>query len=350
MFEAKILLIGIGGCGVNIAKDINNIDMLLINTDVQSLKTVSNKKNIKLYQLGENGLGTGMRPEYAFKLINEKKTQEEIKDIIANYDLLIIVNGLGGGTGSGVTPEILKIANELNKLTITISIFPFKFEGKKRNEIANTAFEKIKKLSNLYIRISNDNMLKYINETNNIKLSFRNSFEEINKVINKMIQGLLGVIKESSNIGDINIDFNDLRTVLEHKGKGIIGVGKGKNVFEAFSNAINKNILDYNELQNVKGIIINFITNENYPLEEITTFMEKEIYKYINEETDVIFGTTTKDIDYVEIIIIASLNNEVKIKKNKKEIFKFFNKEYNSYQNYDIEELDLPSFLRIRKI
>ena len=344
----KILLIGIGGCGINIVKDINIVDKLYINTDIQSLNTIKPDGNKNyIFSVGSKGLGAGMKPEKALEYWNDNNIlKKEISKIISEYDLVLTVNGLGGGTGSSITPEILKLIEQLNKKVISVSLYPFKFEGKKRKEIAEKYFEEIKKFSNMYIKISNDNILNYIKETNNIKLGFKDALKEINKIILNAVNSLLFVIKFENVAGDINIDFNDLRTILDEKGKGIIGLGTGKGPEEAFNSAINTTLLDYKDIKEINGLIISFITNENFPLCEISDFMENKIYKYINDETNLIFGTITdnklKD-EEIKLVIIVSLKEEesIKSKTNIENISKINKKIY-----YNSNDLDVPSYLR----
>lgn len=347
--KIKILVIGIGGCGINIVKDIKKSDVMYINTDLQSLNTIKNKKKKYIFKIGEKGLGAGMKPEVALELFKKSANIDNIKEIINKYDLIITVNGLGGGTGSSITPELLQIIKNMNKKIISLSIFPFFFEGKKRENLAKEYYTKIQKYSDMYIKLSNDNILKYIKKTKNLKLGFKDSLKEINYEVLNMLDTLLYTVNNDNLKEDINIDFNDLKTILEDKGKGIIGTSEGKNPSEAFKNIFKKELFDYKNINNCSGLIITFVTNENYPLYEISNFMEKEIYNYINEDTNLIFGTITDNsLKNIRIILIAS---NIEKKETKKKLY--LNDEFVKKENFVLEDgllsetnLDIPSYLR----
>ncbi len=213
--RTRIRIIGIGGGGGNIvseiAKLVGRIDFVGANTDVQALKTLS--KNVKRFSFGEDlthGLGCGMdvsKGEEAARM-----ERERIKNMMQGQDICILVASLGGGTGSGAAPVFAEVSRELKNLTLGIFCTAFSFEGEKRKQIAERALEKLKPVLNSYVLIPNDNIFRMIDAKTPLKESL--------SVVNKLLAGTLqGFIETLSLPGLINIDFADVRTLLEGKGR-----------------------------------------------------------------------------------------------------------------------------------
>lgn len=349
MNKLQITLLGIGGSGCNMInyvyndfKNNKNIKLISANTDIQSLNT--NKSTHKIV-LGNNGLGAGMKPEIG-KHSAEVSKNEIIKHL-ENTDLLIVVTGLGGGTGSGATPVIVKYAKELGIQTIGLVTLPFQFEGNKRKKIALNALKKLENLFNSFIVIDNNNIFKIVSR----KMGYKEALNEVNKILKKTLKAIVNIVFDY-NVNDINVDFNDLRTVLNHPGKGIFTYSQGKSAKEAIINALNNQLFEYSELKEVSGILVNFKLNENYPLVEIEEAMNY-LYEHTNEDTDIIFGTyTDNNIKNVEVaMIITGIENNKKKKEKNKEtnIMKYF-KNFGVERLEEIQEemLEIPSYMRIQ--
>jgi cell division protein FtsZ len=213
--RTRIRVIGVGGGGGNIvseiAKLVPRIDFVGANTDVQALKTLS--KNVKRFSFGEdltNGLGCGMDAVKGEEAARSEK--DRVKNMMQGQDICILVASLGGGTGSGAAPVFAEISRELKNLTLGIFCMPFSFEGEKRKQIADRALEKVKPILNSYVLIPNESIFRMIDAKTPLKESL--------SVVNKLLaETLKGFIETLSLPGLINIDFADVRTLLEGRGR-----------------------------------------------------------------------------------------------------------------------------------
>jgi len=345
MENLKITLLGIGGSGCNMInyvykdfKDNKNIRLLSANTDIQSLNI--NNANLKIV-LGNSGLGAGMKPEIG--KISAEFSEKDIKKQLEGSNLLIIVTGLGGGTGSGASPVIVKYAKELGIQTVGLITLPFRFEGNKRNKIAKTTLSELENLLDSLIIIDNNSIFKIIDK----KIGHKEALNEVNEILKKTLKAIINIVF-NYNENDINVDFNDLRTILGHKGKGIFTYSKGNTAKEAIENVLNNKLFEYINLEKANGILVNFTLNEKYPLTEIEEAMNF-IYEHANENTDIIFGTyTNNDIKEVEVaVIITGINNQPK-QKRKIDIMNYFTSIRKEIKNENFDDiLDQPTFLRM---
>ncbi len=213
--RTKIRIIGVGGGGGNIvseiAKLVGHIDFVGANTDVQALKTLS--KNVKRFSFGEDlthGLGCGMDAQKGEEAARMEK--ERIKSMMQGQDICILVASLGGGTGSGAVPVFAEVSRELKNLTLGIFCMPFSFEGEKRKQIAERALEIVKPILNSYVLIPNENIFRMIDA----KTSLKESLSMVNKLLAETLKGFIETL---SFPGLINIDFADVRTLLEGRGR-----------------------------------------------------------------------------------------------------------------------------------
>jgi cell division protein FtsZ len=213
--RTRIRIIGVGGGGGNIvseiAKLVGRIDFVGANTDVQALKTLS--KNVKRFSFGEEltrGLGCGMDAVKGEEAARAEK--ERIKSMMQGQDICILVASLGGGTGSGAVPVFAEVSRELKNLTLGIFCVPFSFEGEKRKQLAERALEKLKPMVNSYVLIPNENIFRMIDA----KTSLKESLSVVNKLLAETLKGFIETL---SLPGLINIDFADVRTLLEGRGR-----------------------------------------------------------------------------------------------------------------------------------
>jgi len=359
----KIKVIGVGGGGNNMInymaeKDIKDVELIAANTDMQALKTSKAHKKIQLGKNITKGLGAGMKPEIGAQAAEE--SYEEIKEVLKGADLVFISSGMGGGTGTGAAPVIAKAAKEIGALTIGVVTKPFMFEGTKRRKLAEEGINNLKKETNSIVVIPNDKILTIIDK----KVGRKEAFSLVDDVLYKAVSGISNmVISYSEN--DINVDFNDLKTVMSHHGLALMGVGETKGesaAFEAIKMAIESPLLDDVSIDGAKGVLIHFTLNENYPLVEIEESMSS-IEEKVDPEAYIIFGTTTDNSlaeDEVKVTIIAtgfekekpvnkSENKEIK-KSNIDEILTARKKVVNA--TIDInedEDLDTPAWMRKSK-
>lgn len=306
---ARIIAVGVGGGGGNmighmINEGVNGIEMLMVNTDAQVLNEAVNASKIQIGSKLTKGLGAGMKPEVGKDSALEN--YDEIKSALEGADIVFISAGLGGGTGTGAAPVVAKIAKEVGALTISVVTKPFMFEGKKRLKLAEAGLDELKKESDSIVVIPNDRLLSIIDR----KLGLKESFKIVDSVLSQAVSGTSGVILSSGD-NDINLDFADLKTVMDHKGMALMGVGEheGDNAaYEAIKSAIESPLLDNMSINGALGVLVHFNMHPDFPIMEIYDAMNV-VNESADENADIIFGTSTDDTlspDYIKITIVAT--------------------------------------------
>jgi cell division protein FtsZ len=315
---AKIAVIGVGGGGCNMINHMINegshkIDLIAANTDLQVLHISKAPKKIQLGLKLTKGLGAGMKPEVGRDSAVE--SYEDIKGVLKGADIVFIAAGLGGGTGTGAAAIIAKAAKEVGALTVSVVTKPFTWEGKKRAGLANLGLEELKKVSDSIIIVPNDRLLEIIDEN----VGMKDAFKIIDNILYQAVNGMSEVILNPGN-SDINTDFADVKTIMQHKGMALMGIGraKGENAAQrALEDAIDSPLLDKVSLNGAKGILIHFNIHP-----QVSLFAINDVMGTINDRMDsnaeIIFGTTsdsTLEKDEVKITIVAtgfeSRNEEV---------------------------------------
>ncbi|MGD9624677.1 MAG: cell division protein FtsZ [Arcobacter sp.] len=306
---AKIAVIGVGGGGCNMINHMINegshkIDLIAANTDLQVLHISKAPKKIQLGLKLTKGLGAGMKPEIGRDSAVE--SYEEIKGSLKGADIVFIAAGLGGGTGTGAAAIIAKAAKEIGALTVSVVTKPFTWEGKKRAGLANLGLEELKKVSDSIIIVPNDRLLEIIDEN----VGMKDAFKIIDNILYQAVNGMSEVILNPGN-SDINTDFADVKTIMQHKGMALMGIGraKGENAAQrALEDAIDSPLLDKVSLNGAKGILIHFNIHP-----QVSLFAINDVMGTINERMDsnaeIIFGTTsdsTLEKDEVKITIVAT--------------------------------------------
>lgn len=298
----RIKVIGVGGGGnnavTNIIKDkVKNIETFLINTETKILQRAETKNVLQIGKETTNGLGAG-----ANDLVGEKaalESENEIRELLENTDMLFLTVGMGGGTGTGALPVVARIAKEMEILTVAIVTKPFTFEGRGRISRAERGIEKLKDNVNALIVICNDKL--------DPKATMQESFKVADNVLKQGIQSVTDII---TSVGEINLDFADIKTVLDYKGKGYMGIGKGQGenaVVEATKKAIDNPLTEY-QIDNAKGIIFNITGGEKaLKLNEVNTAI-RLVNNRVDANADVIFGTVVDDNmeDEVVVTVIAT--------------------------------------------
>jgi cell division protein FtsZ len=306
---AKISVIGVGGGGCNMVNHMINegshkIDLIAANTDLQVLHISKAPKKIQLGLKLTKGLGAGMKPEVGRDAALE--SYEDIKNAISKADIVFIAAGLGGGTGTGAAAIIAKAAKEIGALTVSVVTKPFSWEGQKRAGLANLGLEELKKVSDSIIVIPNDRLLEIVDES----IGMKDAFKIIDNILYQAVNGMTEVILNPGN-SDINTDFADVKTIMQHKGMALMGIGRAKGegaAIQALENAIDSPLLDKMSLSGAKGILIHFNINPQVSLFAINNVMGR-IHETIDSNAEVIFGTTTDpslDKDEVKITIVAT--------------------------------------------
>ncbi|MCL2619737.1 MAG: cell division protein FtsZ [Defluviitaleaceae bacterium] len=308
--KAKIRVIGVGGGGNNavdrmIEDGVEGIDFIAVNTDAQALHR--SKASIRI-QLGEKltaGLGAGGVPMVGAKAAEESRDQ--ILKAIGDSNMLFVTCGMGGGTGTGAAPIIAGLAKDLGILTVGIVTKPFAFEGKKRMSNANEGIEELRQHVDTLLTIPNERLMEVLDES----VTFKDALKKADEVLTQSVQGISTLI---SHPGDINLDFADVKTIMQNKGLGYIGIGSasGKNrAMIAAENAINSPMLE-TSIQGAGSILLNITGAADLGLHEVTAAAS-----FIQESTgvaddNIIYGTSiNEDLkDQVIITVVATAFEE----------------------------------------
>ncbi len=297
---ALIKVIGVGGSGcaaVNrmIQAKLRGVEFMAVNTDAQAL--AHNEAAIKV-QIGKEttrGLGAGADPEIGRKAVEENK--EEMYEVIKGADMVFVTCGMGGGTGTGATPMIAEIAKELGALTVGVITKPFAFEGERRAKIAELGIEELKDKVDTLITIPNDRLLSVIDK----KTSLYDAFMIVDDVLRQGVQGISDLIILH---GIINVDFADVRAIMQDAGSALMGIGRasGDNrALEAAHAAIESPLLDLS-IEGAKGILFNITGGPDLSMYEIDE-AAKAITEAADKDANIIFGA----------IIDEAMQGEIKI-------------------------------------
>lgn len=286
---ARIKVIGVGGSGKNALNHMMNskvkgVDFISVNTDAQDLHNSLAKKKIHIGKNLTKGLGAGMNPEIGKRAAEE--TKEEIQEAIKGADMVFIAGGEGGGTGTGAAPVVAKTAKELGTLTIAVVTRPFSFEGQQRVRLAEQGIEELRKAVDAIIIIPNDRLLATVSK----ETTARQAFTMCDEILKQAVEGISDLITTPGVIG--NIDFADIRAVLENAGSALMGVGTatGDNrAVDAARAAVNSPLLDVS-ITGAKGVLFSIAGGD-----DLTMFEIQDAAKLITDSVDpnakIIFGT-----------------------------------------------------------
>lgn len=299
-------VIGVGGGGGNVVNrmvndGIEGVHYIAANTDMMVLNSSKADVTIPMGTKITKGLGAGMKPEVG-KMAAEEDI-DTIKSVLENTDLVFIAAGMGGGTGTGAAPVIAEIAKEMKVLTVGVVTTPFDFEGNRRAEIAEDGIEELKKHVDTLMVIPNTKLL----DIATAKTTMNEAFCIADDVLKQAISGITNLINME---GVINLDFSDLKTVMQNKGRARMGTGVAKGEsrgLEAAKKAISSPLLSDTPISGARGVIINIVADENFPLldaKEAAKFIESSA----DHDADVIFGLVNnkKMEDEVIITVIAT--------------------------------------------
>lgn len=304
---ARIKVIGVGGSGKGalnhmIESGTEGVDFISVNADVQDLHHSLSDKKIHIGKNFTKGLGAGMDPEKGRRAAEE--TKEELQEAIHGADMVFIACGMGGGTGTGAAPVIAKISREEGILTIGVTTKPFFFEGRERMRIAEEGLAELEKEVDAMIVIPNDRILATVDQ----KTSVRDAFAMCNEVLRQAVEGISDLITKPGTFG--NIDFADIRTILQNSGTALMGVGIAsgeRRAQEAAQKAINSPLLDIS-INGAKGILFSISGSDDLSMFEMQE-AAKIIYDVADKDAKIISGTTI-DTDMksgeVKVTVIAT--------------------------------------------
>ena len=284
---AKIKVVGVGGSGgsaINrmVASKIRGVEFIAINTDVQALH--HSQANVKLHigKMTTRGLGAGMNPEVGYKAAEE--SQNEIRDLLKGADMVFVTCGLGGGTGTGAAPIVANIARESGALTVAVVTKPFSFEGAQRRDIAERGLISLKDKVDSIVTIPNDRLLQIIDK----KTSLLEAFKICDDVLK---QGVQGIAKLITIPGLINVDFADVKAIMQDTGSALMGIGQGSGegrAATAAKAAISSPLLELS-IDGAKGILFTIVGGLDLGMHEAN-----EAAKIITQSADpnakIIFG------------------------------------------------------------
>ena len=334
---AKIKVIGVGGGGNNavqrmIESGLQGVDFIVANTDKQVLEKSKAETKIQLGIELTHGLGAGSKPEIGKEAALESK--EEIEEALKGADMIFITCGMGGGTGTGAAPVIAEIAKNLGALTVGIVTKPFSFEGKRRMENALAGIEELKKHVDTIIVVPNDKLRDLIDKTTPLLESFR----EVDNVLRTGVQSISDLIAVA---GLINLDFADVKAVMEKRGSALIGIGIGtgeNRAVEAAKQAVSSPLLE-TSISGATDAIINVTGGNSLTLFEVEEAAEV-VRTSANTDINTIFGAIISENlnDEVIVTVIATGFDE-----KTEPLYKRVDLDSN-----DEDSGDLPPFLRRR--
>lgn len=344
---AKIKVIGVGGGGGNainrmIDAGVRGVDFIAVNTDAQALNV---SKAANKIQLGT--LGAGGRPEIGKEAAI--KAKKELEESLKGADMVFITCGMGGGTGTGAAPVIAEIAQGLGALTVAIVTRPFSFEGKRRMDNALSGIDELKEHVDTLIVIPNDRLREIIDKST----SMLDAFKEVDNVLLRGVQSISDLI---AVVGLVNLDFADVRAVMEKSGNAIIGIGIGMGedrAIEAAKQAVSSPLLE-TSIHGATDAIINITGGSNLTLFEAEQAAEV-VRAAANTDINTIFGSVINENLTDEVIVTVIATGFDKKNKSKKPLYNQLNsRNENGYiddeddddgGSFDPQEIEIPTFM-----
>lgn len=304
--RAKIKVIGVGGGGGNaintmIEQNLQGVEFIAANTDVQALER--NLAPIKI-QLGDGitkGLGAGGIPEKARNAALE--SQERIDEVLEGSDMVFITAGMGGGTGTGAAPIIADIARAKNILTVGVVTKPFRFEKRRRMEYALQGIAEMKEAVDTLIVIPNQKLLELADDD----MPIMDAFKLVDQVLYDAVSGISDIITYS---GHINVDFADVKTIMENKGMALMGIGTARGedrAVKAMEAAINNPLIENASIEGAKGLLVNIQGPQDMGIREVDRALTL-VYDLVPDDATVIYGhrIAQEMHEEVKITVIAT--------------------------------------------
>jgi len=315
--RAGITVVGVGGCGGNIINSLVEtgieVKTIAINTDSQAIEDSLADVSIVCGEEITNGFGAGADPEVGRDAV--QATKDGIYAGLSNTDLLFIVGGMGGGTGTFGVPKVCQFAKELGITTVAVITTPFFFEGSKRSNQAIRGYKEIVEVANTIICIKNQDL---IDKFNGRGTKFRDAFKEVDKILINAVSSVVEIISQNAMI---NIDFADIKTIMRVGGASLIGTGYGSGdnrAHVAAEEAIGGDLISLGTLSSAKAAIVSITGSTDMGFSEVHEAADL-IYSKLSDSANIIFGATTDPLmeeGEVKITIIASgVNNEASIEK-----------------------------------
>ncbi len=289
---ANLKVIGVGGGGGNavdrmIRHQLEGLDFISVNTDAQALVRSLATKRIRIGEKSTRGLGAGGDPRVGAKAAEENA--DEIAACLQGADMVFICTGLGGGTGSGAAPIVAEIASSMNVLTVAVVTQPFSFEGSHRAKVAEAGLEDLHRHVDTLISINNDRILDIADE----KLPMLEAFRAVDDILRQAIQGISDLVTKP---GLINLDFNDVRTVMSKSGTALMAIGHGTGdtrAVAAVKQALESPLLD-TSVDGAHGVLLNFTAGSDLSLFEVNEAATL-ISDAVHPDANIIFGAVVEE-------------------------------------------------------
>jgi cell division protein FtsZ len=298
-----IKVVGVGGAGGNavahmIAQGVQNVEFICANTDAQAL--AKTRANV-LIQLGKTGLGAGAKPEAGRMAAEEDR--DRIRDALRGAHMVFITAGMGGGTGTGAAPVVAEVAQELGILTVAVVTKPFEFEGTKRCRAAEEGLEQLSNKVNSLIIVLNEKLLEVVGDD----ATQEDCFIAADDVLHNACAGIAEIINVE---GNVNVDFEDVKTIMSEVGKAMMGTATAsgpERAREAAEQAIASPLLEGVDLSGARGVLVNITASKNLKLKETKEVMNI-IRAYAAEDATVIFGTAYDETmgDDLRVTVVAT--------------------------------------------
>ncbi len=303
---ARIRVVGVGGSGSNavnhmINSKVKGVEFIAINTDAQDLHRSLAKRKIHIGKNLTKGLGAGMNPDLGRRAAEE--TRQEIQEALQGSDMVFITCGMGGGTGTGASSTVAKIAKELGALTVAVVTRPFAFEGQQRNQIAEQGLSDLKKEVDAFIVIPNDKLLAIVEA----QTSAKSAFALCDEILRQAVEGVSDII---TTPGDINTDFNDIKAIMEGAGPALMGIGIAdgdRRAQDAAAQAVNSPLLDVS-ITGARGVLFVVAGSEDLGILEVQE-AAKVVSDSVDKSAKVIFGIMRDEKlkkGQIRIIVIAT--------------------------------------------
>ncbi len=336
---AQIKVIGVGGGGSNavnrmIESGLKGVEFVAINTDVQALHLSKAENRIQIGEKLTKGLGAGANPEIGFQAAEESRN--DIEAAIKGTDMVFVTAGMGGGTGTGAAPIVAEIAKELGALTVGVVTKPFIFEGWKRQAQADAGIANIKSKVDTLITIPNEKLLQVVDKNTSINDAFRIADD----VLRQGVQGISDLIAVP---GLINLDFADVKTIMQETGTALMGIGvaSGENRASLAARTATSSPLLETSIEGARGVLLNITGGASLGLFEVNEAAEI-IAQAVDPEANIIFGAVIDESmgEEVRVTVIATgFDREEKVK----------GAEIGIKQPDNEDELYIPEFLRRNK-
>ncbi|NQT49814.1 cell division protein FtsZ [Candidatus Kuenenbacteria bacterium] len=312
---AKIKVIGIGGGGgaaINrmIQARVKGVEFIVVNTDLQALQTNLSNTRFHIGKSTTRGLGSGMNPSIGRKAAEE--SQNDLREMLKGADMVFITFGAGGGTGTGAGPKVAEIAKELGALTIAVVTKPFSFEGGPRRSVAEEGLNELASKVDTLITIPNDRIWQIIDK----KTPLLDAFAVVDEVLRQGVQGISELITLP---GLINVDFADVKTIMENSGSALMGMGEatGDNrAIEAAKAAISSPLLELS-IEGAKGILFTITGGPDITMYEVSE-AAKAITESVDNDARIIFGAVVDENlkDTIKITVVATGFDDIATKNH----------------------------------